>query len=310
MFSWLSGSPNWRTRLHNALRGSRLMRTWNGNGPVIQSDLTVYLLIAILVIEIFLCGGIMAFFYFSQTGEAESETAALPPTALPETPAVVEVVVIVTATVTATLPSPTAVATPTLPPMTCSDIQRRDPLAADGEYTLFLNRNPAFPVNIYCHNMMGNPAEYITLVNSGENANFASTAYPSDELITRYAKVRIGLHSLVLDPTDRTFATVSGSVPFYSRVPHNDYGRAVGCNEARPGAALGRGNIDLSGTNFAVDESVAFTLQGTDAEGSGAQISQGGQVVTLEAGGRCGWVAPEGPLQLMYVPSATQTNPL
>ena len=283
--------------------GSRLMRNyWNGNGPVVQSDMIIYLLMAILVLEIFLCGGIMAFFYISQTRQIERDTAVPPPTALPETPAVVEVIVIVTPTVTASVPSPTAVPTPTLPPMTCSDIQRRDPLAPDGQYTLFLNRNPAFPVNIYCHSMMGNSAEYITLTNSGENANFASTAYPSDELITRYAKVRVDLHSLVLDPTDRTFATVSGSVPFYSLVPHNDYGRAVGCNEARSGSAFGRGNIDLSGTNFALDESVTFTLQGTDAEGSGAQIGQGGQLVTLEAGGRCGWVAPAGPLQLNYIP--------
>jgi hypothetical protein len=265
---------------------------------------------AVLVLEIFLCGGITAFFYISQTEETEREIALPPPTTLPETAAVIEVVVLITPTVTATVPVPTAVPTPTLPPMTCSDIQRRDPLAPDGEYTLFLNRNPAFPVVIYCHNMAGSPAEYITLTNTGENANFATTTYPDAELITRYARVRVSLHTLTLNPTDRTFATVSGSVPFYSQMPHNDYGRAVGCNEARPGAAFGRGNIDLSGTNFTLDETVTFTLQGTDAEGSGAQISQGGQIVTLEAGGRCGWVAPDGPLQLNYIPSATQTSPL
>lgn len=304
MFPWLSGSPRLRTRLNKALMGSRLWQKWSGNGhgPSLQPDMTIYLLLAILVILIFLCVGLVAFFYVSQTGRADGDTAALPPTTFPEPPAVVEVIVIATPTVTATLPSPTAVPTPILPPMTCTDLQRFDPLTPDGEYTLYLNRNPAFPVSIYCHNMAVNPAEYITLNNNSDNANFASTAYPDDELITRYAKVRIDLHHLTLDPTDRTFATVGGTVPFYSRVPYNDYGRAVGCNEARPGAALGRGNIDLSGTNFTLDEAVTFTLQGTDVEGNGAQITQAGQIVNLEAGGRCGWIAPDGPLQLKYVP--------
>jgi hypothetical protein len=308
MSSWLSGSSNLSSRLTKALRNSRLWpnRNGSGQGPFIQPDVTIYLLLAILVLLIFLCVAVMAFFYVSQTGRADEGTAVPPTTTLDETTEVI--VIIATPTITSTLPAPTAVPTPVLPPMTCSDLQRHDPLVTDDEYTLFLNRNPAFPVSIYCHNMTAVPAEYITLNNTGDNTNFASTAYPDDELITRYAKVRVDLHTLVLDPTDRTFATVTGSVPFYSNVPYNDYGRAVGCNEARPGIALGRGNIDLSGTNFTLDETAAFTLRGTDVEGSGAQIAPDGLIVTLEAGGRCGWVAPDGPLHLNYVPSATQTG--
>ena len=251
--------------------------------------MTIYLLLSILVLLIFLCATMMAFFYVWQTRRDAGNTAVLPPTAFPE---VSEVVIIATPTLSATLAVPTAVPTPVLPPMTCTDIQHSDPTAADGDYTLFLNRNPAFPVNIYCHNMVGSPKEYLSFINTDDSANFASTAYPNDELITRYAKIRIDLHHLTLDPTDRTFATVSGTAPLYSRVPYNDYARAVGCNEAQPGAALGRGNIDLTNTNFALGETLTFTLAGADAEGSGAQMSQGGQIVNLEAGGRCGWVAP------------------
>lgn len=309
MFSWLSGSPNLRARLHKALIGSRVIYSRNGNSngsgqkTAVVPDVTLYLLLSIIVLLIFICAGLMFLLYIWQTGSDEGRMVAVPPTAFPKEPDVIEVVVIATPTMSVTLAVPTAVPTPVLPPMTCADIQASDPLASDGEYTFFLNRNLAYPTNIYCHNMAGNPKEYLTLNNTGENANFASTAYPGEELITRYAKVRIDLHHLTLDPTDRTFATVSGTVPFYSRVPYNDYGRAVGCNEAQPGAAFGRANIDLTGTNFALDESVTFTLNGAEAEGSGAQISQARQLVQLEAGGRCGWVAPDGALQLNYVPA-------
>ena len=302
MFSWLTGSPTLRSRLNKSLIGSRVIYSRNGNGnghKAAGPDVTLYLLLAILVLLVFLCATLMAFFYVWQTGRGEGDTAVLSPTPFPE---VIEVIVIATPTISVTLAVPTAVPTPVLPPMTCADVRLGDPHAADGDYTLFLNRDPAFPISIYCHNMAGSPIEYLSLVNTGSNVNFASTVYPSDELITRYDKVRIDLHQLTLDATDRTFATVSGTVPLYSRVPYNDYGRVVGCNEAQPGAALGRGNIDLTGTTLTLHETITFTLAGADAEGSGAQISQGGQVVTLEAGGRCGWVAPEGPLRLKYVP--------
>ena len=307
MFSWLTGSPKLRTRLNKAIQGSRVLYARNGNGnghkPVVMPDVTLYLLLSIFVLLIFLCVAAMTFFYMWQTGQSEAGTMALLPTAFPETPEVIEVVVVATPTISATLAVPTAVPTPVHAPMTCADIQRGDPEATDDEYTLFLNRNLAYPVNIYCYNMIGSPREYLSLVNMGDNANFASTAYPNDQLITRYAKIRIDLHNLTLDPIDRTFATVSGTVPFYSRIAYNDYGRAVGCNESQPGAALGHANIDLTGTNFALDETLSFTLAGTDVEGSGAQMSQDGQVVNLEAGGRCGWVAPDGALQLKYVSS-------
>lgn len=308
MFSWLTGSPKLRTRLQKTLIGSRVIYSRNGNGnghhAAAGPDITVYLLLSIMVLLIFLCVAVLAFFYFWQTGEgAERNTAvSTDPTAFPEVPDVIEVVVIATPTMSVTLGVPTAVPTPILSPMTCADIQHSDPTAADGEYTLYLNRNQAYPATIYCHNMAGSPIEYLTLNSTGDNANFASTAYPNDELITRYAKLRIDLHNLVLDPTDRTFATISGTVPPYSRVPYNDYGRAVGCNESQPGAAFGRANIDLIGTAFALDSTIAFTLAGADAEGSGAQMSENGQTVNLQAGGRCGWVAPDGPLQLVYVP--------
>ena len=313
MFSWLTGSPNLRTRLNKTFIGSRVVysRNDNSNGKGgghqvgIVPDITVYLLLSIMVLLVFICAGMMAFFYVWQTGANAGNTAVSAPTAFPEEPDIIEVIVIATPTMIATLAVPTAVPTPILSPMTCADIQYSAPTAADGDYTLFLNRNPAYPVNIYCHNMAGSPAEYLSFANTGDSANFASTAYPNDELITRYAKVRIDLHHLTLDPTDRTFATVSGTVPLYSRVPYNDYGRAVGCNEAQPGAAFGRANIDLTGTNFTLDESLTFTLAGAEAEGSGAQMSQGGQVVNLQAGGRCGWIAPDGALQLNYVPSGS-----
>jgi hypothetical protein len=214
-----------------------------------------------------------------------------------------EVVSAPTATITPTImPPPTAVPTPSLLPMTCTDHQKQNPTAEDDEYILYLNHDPNRPMNIYCHNMGGKPAEYITLFTANGVGNFATTTYPNSERITEYAKIRVDLHTLTVDVTDQTFATISGEVMPNSSVTHNDYGRAVGCNNSQPGAAIGRANINLEGTSFALADTTTFSLAGTDVEGSGGQMSQGGKVADLTAGGRCGWAMPDSPLRLKYAP--------
>lgn len=203
---------------------------------------------------------------------------------------------------TSTPPLPTASPTPVPLPDSCADVKEQDPEAADGLYTLYLGSDANNPVTIYCHSMAEAPAAYLEFANSGSGANYATTAYPGQELVTIYSRVRLDLQTLVVDITDRTFATTSGALPDATLITGNDYATAVGCNAGEAGAAVAQANIDLTGTPFAIAESVTFTIRGHEIEGSEPSISPDRKIVNLEVGGRCGWIAPAGGPTLAYAP--------
>ena len=193
--------------------------------------------------------------------------------------------------------------TPVPLPLTCFDVKAADPEAGDGPYTVYVARDANRPVTIYCHDMAGSPAAYVELASVSDEANFASTAFPGDELVTQYLRVRIDMRTLLVDSSDLTFATTTGGVPDYSDATSTAYGVAIGCNEGGDTPVLGRGNVDLTGTDWMVAEATQFVLQGVDVQGPGATISADRKVVTLSAGGRCGWVEPVGGLYLDYAPA-------
>ena len=203
---------------------------------------------------------------------------------------------------TPTQPLPTAPPTPVPLPASCTDVRDQDPEAADGSYTLYLGRDAGKAVTIYCHNMAEMPAAYLEFASSGQAFNYASTAYPGQELVTSYTRVRLDLQTLVVDVTDRTFAETSGSAPEPGLITGTDYATAVGCNAGEAGAAVGQANIDLTGTPFALAESVTFVVRGQESEGGEPDITPDRKVVDLSAGGRCGWIAPAGDLMLAYAP--------
>ena len=239
--------------------------------------------------------GAFAFNYVDEQNQRATASAALL-----QTPAI-------TPTSAPTL-TPTAVPLP----LTCGDIRAQnaghlvdgaeaEEAAVDGEYTIYLNRNPAQPLTIYCHNMASTPTEYITLLNTGEGVNFASVRYPAQQLVTSYTKLRIDPRTLVVDVSDRTFATVAGELPATALIGSVDYGTAVGCNEGVPGTVVANGNIDLTGLPLVLAEEATFYMSGLDVEGSGAAVSESRQVVEMVVGGRCGWVQPLGAIRLVYV---------
>jgi hypothetical protein len=213
-------------------------------------------------------------------------------------------------TPTATIPAATP--TPIPNPAACAMIRGQSEGAQDGEYTLYLNGDPALPMQIYCHDMANNPTEYLTLPNSGGGSNYALIAHPEGALTTHYQKLRLDPATLTVDTRDRTFATLHEAAPGYNVlgpdaaadyvVVASDYGRAEGCNRGNPDAPRGSANIDLSGVPFIVSEAVTFTVDGGAIQNPIIDISADRKIVNLEVGGRCAHIQPAWPFRLAYVP--------
>jgi hypothetical protein len=174
---------------------------------------------------------------------------------------------------------------------TCAELHAEDPGAGDGEYTLYVGKDPNKPWTVYCHDMAGTPKEYLTLVNTQEGRNFSqySAILPDDtDLRTAFTRVRIDPITLIVDIDDLTFGSSTGEVTHGGKpVTTMPYGVASGCSG--PGVGNGVGNVDLVGTPFKVID--PFCTKGYMAAG-GAVFSQNDQVVDLTGGGGCGWTGP------------------
>lgn len=190
----------------------------------------------------------------------------------------------------------TATAAPT-GPARCADIRAADPSARDGEYTLVVQ---SLRIPVYCHAMADDPAEYLTLPRTGGDRNFsqytAGGASPGTTVVTHYTRIRFDPHPVSLVPlvfrvniADQTFATSAGQLCHSGNcgetVTSMPYAVAMDC---QGGAQSGRANLDLTGTLFAPEDT--FLVQGSGSAGTTTYSSP--QVVDVQAGGFCGWVAP------------------
>jgi hypothetical protein len=186
-------------------------------------------------------------------------------------------------------------AAPTLD--SCAAVHQLVPFAPDGNYLLLANNTL---LSVYCHDMAGTPKEYITLANTGGDANFsqytAGGASPGTSVRTSFTKLRIDPATLTVDINDLTFATSTGrlqhssvtrgpSSPFVTQLA---YGTGMTC--ANPGTPPnGPGNIDLTGTPFALNDT--FAVSSFAGTGS-ATISPDNKTANLLVSGYCGWIQP------------------
>ena len=194
-------------------------------------------------------------------------------------------------------PPPYCVVNPNDPicdlPATCAEVVAKDPAATDGEYTLYIDRNPDKPWTAYCADMAGQPSEYLTLFSTGGDSNFsqytAGGASPGSSVRTSFTRVRIDPADMTIVIGDQTFSSSSGSLTHGSTtVTFMPFGVAMSCDAS----ASGMGNIDLTGTPFVV--TTGFCQGGFQAQGS-STFSQNDQVVNLTGGGGCGWTGPNNP---------------
>lgn len=154
----------------------------------------------------------------------------------------------------------------------CQKIRELRNTKRDGEYMLNLKGKV---VPVYCHNMTGTPAEYITLVNLHENyASFYSrrakdiTKCPKshhDELeestlpygTTHFSKIRIAPHSMRIIEDDFTFAQTSGK--------HQGYGTAGDCFSKTEKCPRGEFSINLEGTRFRIRKQTRWDTKGLNS---------------------------------------------
>lgn len=237
-------------------------------------------------------------------------------TTVPEKAEATTVALIATqiATLQPTIPPPTRFATVTPSPVplpnSCAMLKQQQPTAEDGNYTIYLQSRTA--VSLYCHNMSTTPLEYLTLPATATGGNFSLISYPEGAIITLYEKVRLNPSSLIIDPTDMTFATRAESLAGYNviaeaelanyLVTNSDFAQATGCNRNQPDAPLGRANIDLTGTPFVLNSAINFRAIGGEVTESISDLSADGKVLNLGVNGRCGIIQPSTPIQLIYQP--------
>lgn len=233
-----------------------------------------------------------------QPDKAEATTVALIATQL--------------ATLQPTPQSPTPFATitpsPALPPSSCAMLKQQQPLAEDGDYTIYLQGKTA--VTLYCHNMHTTPQEFLTLPATANGSNFSLISYPEGAIITQYDKVRLNPSSLIIDATNQTFASLADSLAGYNAlvdaqltnypVTLSDFAQATSCNRNQPSAPLGRANVDLTGTSFVMKSSITFNSIGGELSETISDLSADGKLLNLAVNGRCGIIQPSSPIQLVY----------
>jgi hypothetical protein len=169
-------------------------------------------------------------------------------------------------------------------PQGCEEIQANDPAAQDGPFTLFAQGDPAKPWAAYCG--FADPvATYLPLVNT-DNANFsqytAGGGRGGSNVRTAYQRLRIDPKKLRVHEGDKRFSISVGQLS--DGTSAMNYGAASDCFATN--SSRGVGNIDLTGTPFAVAPN-AFVLGGYIPAGR-VTYSANDQIVNLTGGGFCG----------------------
>lgn len=170
-------------------------------------------------------------------------------------------------------------------PATCAEVVTQLGAAADGAYTLFLAGDPARPWPAYCHDMQGTPREYLDLPAQQDGANTSRYVAADGKLVSsRHARIRLAPDSLIVDISDATFVTTTGTALHDGKaVAGVWFGVAMTCNSNTIAA-----NVDLSGTPFVID--AEFCGGGFDFKGEVMKPSP--RVREITGGGNCGWYAP------------------
>jgi len=138
---------------------------------------------------------------------------------------------------------------------------------------------------------------YINLVKNGDNDNFSSYKLPTRKpwgqtdtsVKTIWKKLRFDPSTMLVNTGDFTFSSSTGHVSHSSINPDKiPYASAFGCESDFN--ADGQARIDLTGTNFAIDD--VFSFAGWNPKGTVA-LSNNNQIADIRGGGYCGWIAPQ-----------------
>ena len=192
------------------------------------------------------------------------------------------------------------------PPRSCEDA-RRAGQSADGLRSIDPDGNgPLRAFKVYCagmaHGASGESArDYLPLGADGERNSthyrYGKSACPCPDLVRRFSYVRLDPSTLVIDPSDGTFATYDRTLSCEHR-HRNQCGESTNLAWGGAGSCRGVGDtsgsasIDLSGTGFVLAPDTRFVPAGFGAAGS-AIVSADRRSAQLSAGGLCGSLVPE-----------------
>lgn len=133
----------------------------------------------------------------------------------------------------------------------------------------------------------GTPKDYLKL-SSGSGAYGAGGATPGSNVTTTYTMARFDPETSLVDISDQTFSTSTGTVEF-DTTPVTSMPLGVAMNCVGDGTATAAA-IDLTGTPFAVHP--GQFVQGGAGPVGGATYSLNNQYVQIAGGGFCGFTMP------------------
>lgn len=192
------------------------------------------------------------------------------------------------------------------PPRSCEEA-RRAGQAVDGVRSIDPDGSgPLRAFKVHCAGMAGGAngeaaREYLPLPAGAERNStrfrYGQSGCPCPDLVRHFTHVRITPATLVVDPTDGSFATYDRSLSC-ERSHRNQCGESTNLNWGGAGSCRGVGDtagsasIDLNGTGFALGPDTKFVPAGFGAAGS-TVFSADRRTATLAGGGQCGSLVPE-----------------
>ncbi len=184
----------------------------------------------------------------------------------------------------------------------CQEIKVNKPSSEDGVYQIDPDgEGDNQPFEVYCHNMnTEEPKEYLELKQTGENYNYSlyksGGARTGEDVITHYSKIRINPKTLIVDIGDKTFSSSTGQLYYRGNPTESSGGYGIAWDCITYYSSEGKANIDLTGTQFKIDDNIIFdpTIPGHSWKGNGTSLfEQNRQVVNTTGGGYCGGNIPK-----------------
>jgi len=183
-------------------------------------------------------------------------------------------------------------------PKTCAEVAAKIPNGGVGDTRLFIGGDAAKPWTAFC----ASGKEYLTLPTGGTN-NYSQYTKSPTSVRTSYTKIRLDPAALLVDNSDETYSTSTGSL--YQNpdtVTSMPYGVAMDCEGSNSNSGIAK--IDLSNTPFAIND----PFQGAGFNpGGGVVKSNMNRTVTVSGGGYCGYW---GPSPVPYNPYNTTGGPI
>lgn len=195
-------------------------------------------------------------------------------------------------------------------PKSCTDISKCSGITRDGEFWIYPPAANGKRTKIYCHNMSTEPSHFVTLKNNNsfiihDETNFlfayvlnnkCKSSFNPPLKMVEFSKVKVQIEDMLINRTDLTFTTTTGSYKFA-------YGGTADCNGEdiiNTCHHFGKAIINTRGTGLIVDPTLAFGATGFRAKTYGLLRSVDGAEISYGCAGFCGYCGPSRSVRLEH----------